>query len=401
MCVRRFLTLNGEVWLQISWEEWLLRLLFLSYSLFLAGFFYVPNAVDLYKFYSIAVLVPGLFLIPRAWCLLHRNALFLLVIGYLGYMMLTPAWGDDFAWQAYLKYLRLALYVVVFIVITVVLRQRWPKHFAYLLRFISLLVAVAALVSIVLWYMDPKAGYRLVGIGILENPNASGYAYAVFAVMNLAYSFDRTPRAYIRVLHALAFMSLLVFVLLTYSRGALLALVTACLVIFSGRRPRNSLIAILGLGVAILFVHRYFPEVDAALNRGIGYRPEIWRLMLSRVSEAPIWGGGYLSNQYVLLDARTNLYVFAHNAYLATLRDGGIVGGGLMFAMLSMAAYRAWLIGRCHADYRYLALLVLALACMFLDTDRLLTRPRELWLILWLPLALIISEHMASKRGGS
>lgn len=37
--------------------------LLVSYTLFLAGFYFIPNAVGQYKFYSVAVFLPGLFAI--------------------------------------------------------------------------------------------------------------------------------------------------------------------------------------------------------------------------------------------------------------------------------------------------------------------------------------------------
>jgi len=47
----------------------------------------VPNAVDLYKFYSVAVLIPGLLLLPRVYPLLGGNHLLLLVLAYLIYLL--------------------------------------------------------------------------------------------------------------------------------------------------------------------------------------------------------------------------------------------------------------------------------------------------------------------------
>ena len=38
----------------------------LAYSLFLAGYFIIPSGGDLYKFYSVAVFLPGLFAVKPA-----------------------------------------------------------------------------------------------------------------------------------------------------------------------------------------------------------------------------------------------------------------------------------------------------------------------------------------------
>lgn len=380
----------------MSREDILLYLLFSSFTLFLTGFLFLPNAVDLYKFYSVAVLLPALLLLPRGARLLRDNTLFLLIIVYLGYMMLTPVWGEQFTWPAYLDTLRLALYVIIFLMVAVLLGQRWPQPFTQMLRIVSLLAAVAALISLVLWLQGFMPGARLEDIGIFENPNASGYVYAVFAVMNLASALDRKSRPWLRALHLLAFLVLLGFVLFTYSRGALLSLVAACLVFFTARRVRNILIAFLVLSAILVLAYFFLPQLVTHLDRGVGVRPEIWKIVLSRISEAPIFGYGYLSDPYVKIASRGQL--FAHNAYLASLRDGGLLGAVLMFAMLGYALYQAWPNRGDTAGCRNPALLVLALVCMLFDTDRLVTRPRELWLVLWFPLALILNNLVASRK---
>ena len=384
---------------QVGWEEILLRLLFVSYTFFLAGFFYIPNAVDLYKFYSVAVLLPGLLLLPRGLKLLQGNILFMLVISYLVYMMISPAWGDYFDWRAYFDYLRLALYMVVFVMATVLLFQRWPRQFSTVLRTLSLLAALAALISLFLWSKNSIPGPRLVGIGILKNPNASGYVYGVMAVMNLAYVLEWRGQTWLRALHIMAVLSLFGFVVLTYSRGALLALAAACLVLFIGKRTRSVLFFAVTLGVIIIFTYFYFPQVTTLLDRGEGVRPDIWQALIFRIAEAPVWGHGYLSEQYVpIIIENSTISLFAHNAYLATLRDGGVVGGLLLFTMLGTMGYQAWRLGRIRGDYRYLALFAFAMVCMMFDTDRLLTRPRELWLVLWLPMALVLCDLVQKDR---
>lgn len=384
--------------LAVGRSERLLGFVFSTYILFLVGFFYIPNAVDLYKYYTVALLLPSLFLLYDGLAIVRRSALFFAILSYLFYMLLSPLWGEGFDWQAYLNYLRLALYVVVFIMITIMLHQRWPAGFLAALSIVSLLVGTAAVVSMLLWHFDIIHGPRLIGTGILVNPNPSGYAYAIFAIMNLFFITDRSLQAAQRVLHLFAFLALFSYVFFTYSRGALLALTAATLVIFIGRRSRLMWIALLLLLVAAALMYFESTRVFSLLDRGIGARPEIWKMVLSRIQEAPFFGHGYLSDQHVKLEGRHSIFVFAHNAYLASFRDGGIIGGLLLFVMLGVGLYQAWRIGQVSGDFQYLAMLVLALVCMMFDTDRLLTRPRELWVVLWLPVALIISNYLQIRN---
>jgi len=381
----------------VGWTDHLIRLLFLSYGLVLLGFFYVPNAVDLYKFYSVAVLVPALLLLSRAYPLLRGNHLFLLVLLYFAYMLLTPAWGEVFQWKPYLNYLRLALYVLVFLMVTILLRRIWPQQFELMLRAVCILAALSAIVSLVLWFRSSPDPYqRIIGIGILENPNPSGYAHASFAMLNLAYASRGGAKPWLRICHGLAAAVLFYFVLMTHSRGALLALLFAVAVFFTFKRFRYLVFFIVALLSMIALVKTFFPELYAAFARHVGARPLIWESIWDHALQAPLLGLGYLTEQYMTLPGSVPLV--AHNAYLATLRDGGAIGGLLLLAMLGVACRQAWRIGLESGGFACLALLILALVCMFFDTDRLLTRPRELWLVLWLPLGLIMSHPVFFAR---
>ena len=44
----------------------------------------------------------------------------------------------------------------------------------------------------------------------------------------------------------------------------------------------------------------------------------------------------------------------------------------------------------------FLALILYGMLCAIPDLDRILTRPRELWLFLWLPVALVMAD---AQRG--
>jgi uncharacterized protein (DUF983 family) len=46
----------------------------------------------------------------------------------------------------------------------------------------------------------------------------------------------------------------------------------------------------------------------------------------------------------------------------------------------------------------YLVLLIFGLLCMLTATDRPITRPRELWIIFWLPLAMILAQELLQMR---
>ena len=49
----------------------------------------------------------------------------------------------------------------------------------------------------------------------------------------------------------------------------------------------------------------------------------------------------------------------------------------------------------------YLCLFLFGLVCVLVDTDQIVTRPRELWVILWLPLACLMARELGLAGEGS
>ncbi len=378
-------------------ENILIPVLWITYGLFLLGFFYIPNGIDLYKFFTLTVFLPGLLMLPTGWCLLKSDHLFLLVLLYLGYMLASSCWSQPFTIKEFWHYLRLAAYIVMFILLMAVLRHKYADAFPALLRFLCTGAGVAAAVSILLWYQDhPFPSSRLVGLGILVNPNPSGLAYGCFAIV--AAQLALRASALMERLFFLAIATVLCcFVWFTQSRTALIAVILA--LIFLGvsiHRDKSNLFFIGWLASILIGGSVFFGEALLTLfNRDISPRTIIWSSYLADVMQAPLFGHGYLNHLTVYVPAEDVTYDYAHSAYLAALRDGGVVGLLLMLTILLYAGRRALQIGNQSGDYLYLILLTYGMICMIPETDKLITRPRELWLILWLVLALIMTHHRA------
>jgi len=118
----------------------------LVYSLFLAGFFLVPNAVDLYKFYSVAVFLPGLFAVKQVLKKPVDNKLWYSILAYLVYMLLSSFWSMDFSSKAFFNDLRLAAYILMFLLITGLVYAQDQRLFENTMRLICICAGLAALV---------------------------------------------------------------------------------------------------------------------------------------------------------------------------------------------------------------------------------------------------------------
>ncbi len=404
--------MNSVKWLPLRGDPSVIsQFLFIAYAIFLAGFFFIPNAVDQYKLYSVSVFVAGIIRAPMGLRLVHREPLFLLIVSYLVYMFLSAFWSTPFVVGEMLDYGRLGLYILIFVLTTVFLHYREPERFDLLLRLVCAVAGVSALLSILLWYREhPFPTSRLISIGILQNPNPSAFVYGLFALVAdrsalLAGLWGK------RVWYTGLALVLLVFVLLTQSRTALLAVAIGLAILLVAMSSRK---AVLGMGLVLGLAMGAFGLVGLVApdwlthvvnveqkQAAVGARWEVWQGLFVHVGEAPWFGHGYLNELAVHAPSVNLTYHHAHSAYLATLRDGGVTGLVVLLALLGFAVWRALRLGVESGDYLYLALLLYGMLCMLADTDKLITRPRELWIIIWLPLSLLMGHWLLHRRSMS
>ena len=205
----------------------LANVVYFTYTLFLAGFFVVPNAVDLYKFYILMVFFPGLFLLPGTLKLCWRSPIWCSVIAYLVYMLLSSFWSHQFSLAIFWRDVLYAVYILSFILLTVYFftrNQELPNTAIYL---VALVVIVAAIFSIVsfepLTQLPNLTEARLSGVGALGTVNESAFVYGIFGVIALDY-VRRNRGQGLAYLYATGFAIIVLFVILTQSNTGLLAL---------------------------------------------------------------------------------------------------------------------------------------------------------------------------------
>jgi O-antigen ligase len=195
-----------------------------------------------------------------------------------------------------------------------------------------------------------------------------------------------------RLAYSLLSLVLLSLVVFTQSRTAM-AGVCVGLVVLLGYRA----LGVAAVGVAAMWaLMAANPKFWMHRVGDFSFRPGIWEKVLTDMQDYWWFGHGYLINPKV--EAYGKLFDHAHNSYLATLRDGGLVGLALLLAILAVAAYWAWQLYRARGERIYLALLLYAMTSVAMDYDRLLVQPKELWLFFWLPVALIMAVYPVSQE---
>ena len=365
---------------------------FVSYGIFLLGFFFFPQRPEHYKFYYIAVMLPGLFLMRSELPQLWADWLFRLLLIWLSYQLISGFWSDEFTLTGFVVLAGRCLQLLTFVVVTISLVRRFPNEFDLLVKFLVISTATIAVASMFSWYSDhPFPVSRLEPLGRIDNPILAGCAYGVFALLALYYAISEKVIQR-RILYAVAFLVLASAVLLTHSRTAIIGLLVAVISMPLCFGRKFILPVIMLLVAVFIVVQLVFPEVFDRFYIGLHWRPLIWESVLARISDRPWIGYGYLSGTEVVLGGRS--FRHAHSSYLGFLRDGGIIGFTLFLALVIGITARVVRYGSGKTVY-ILPLLVFALMVIAPDVDRLILRPKESWLFFWWPLALSLGLNQS------
>jgi O-antigen ligase len=362
------------------------------YSIFIAGYFLLPMASGHRQLYY-ALVFPAVLLLARELRVFYSgNLLAGLILLYVGYMMASLAWSADFVALEAGFQLGYSLALLSFIFISGFLWIHYPGQLRALVPRVLLLAGAAGLVSIVVWYLNnPFPSSRLEPLGVMHHQNKSACAYGIFLVLCAQHLHRDQNRQHRLLVFAVAAV-LLALILFTQSRTAL-AGVSVALLVMLGYRAFILVIAGLTASFALLSVN---PEDWWYRVEAFSFRPGIWQQLLTEMNGHWLFGQGYLVNPKV--DAYGYTFDHAHNSYLASFRDGGLVGLLLLLAILAISGLWALRLYRQRGEPLYLALLLFAMTVIAMDFDRLLVHPKELWLFFWLPIALIMATYTHQQQ---
>lgn len=194
-----------------------------------------------------------------------------------------------------------------------------------------------------------------------------------------------------RVLAGAAVVAGLSFIVLTGSRGPLIAIAAALALLLLATRPRRLLAAVAlaatALGaLALGWPARLSDAWERLMQRGWSSRLDIWRLALHESAERPLFGHGPAAR----LDRTSDN--FPHDLFLSTLFYSGAVGLILLLLVLVLATRAALRQPDRVARWTLLALLAHIVLSGLTDLSQITKGPSPLWYIVWLPLALALGS---------
>jgi O-antigen ligase len=177
-----------------------------------------------------------------------------------------------------------------------------------------------------------------------------------------------------------------VSILLTASRGPLLALVAVILGAAMWLRTGRALAmaaATLLTGTSVLIA---FPELlDTLLERGMSFRPEIWTAAWERIGDAWLLGHGLGSPSTIITIDGTE-FRHLHSIVLMAWYYGGLVAVMSLLGMVGAAVAHGYRSGAAHP---WLAAFLAGFLCQLPNGDTPLIHPHPVWLYFWLPLAMV------------
>ncbi|WP_213876510.1 O-antigen ligase family protein [Pseudomonas sp. dw_358] len=364
-------------------------------SMFIAG-----DRGRVHQLFYIFLALPTVILLtlrPRLLKPLVCNPLFAAIALFCAYTILTVAWSstDDTA----LSLARRPLYVALLLFAAGIIGMRSVQRLTDLTRLAAIIAALTAAISLVyfLTVRMPQGSPRLDGYGALYNPLLSAHVFGAFATFWLATWLQGRKLNNPMALVCLAI--LLATLLATGSRTPLVGLAFAlCWLVIVGDR-RRGLIVVGAIALALVLVVACYPASLA--QRGVSYRPQIWLEALRQISQHPWFGHGFDSGMTVLIPGLDQILADPHNIELGVLYTGGIVGLVLWLAVYAVAMRFCW-------QNRHVPMVSLAAAWLLFGFGSGLTegmafmsRPKEHWFLIWIPMALIFALWVAQRKRGN
>lgn len=372
----------------------------LAFGLFaawVAGFFWSPSDAEGRARFQSALFYFGVFpllaatLLTRVRGVLRDRAIVLATLAFVGLLAVGVAFPSGSRELTAAQALRHLLATAVFVPAVAVLAT--PALRERLERVLLLAAAPSALASIVLLAAGRSLDGRALAPLSEDHPNRWGAALGVAAVVALARLVSRRAWPAAALATALAVVPA---ILLTRSRGALLATLAGALVLFLSRRDgRASRGGAAFLLAAVAAVSLAAPRaLERLFSRGDAGRTFIWEELLERSSGHRLLGLGLTASDDVVFPPGSEDYPdgwtssTAHGVFVGTVFRGGLPALAVLLVLLALA-FRAGLRSAREGDPLVLALLVHAVVWGLFDGHGGVTAPSDVsWLVLWLPAAL-------------
>ncbi len=364
--------------------------------LLLTGLFWIVDHGRYSKVFYWAVLLPSILSIassPHRVRQLASSRIFLACLAFSGYMMLSSLWSESE--KSAFDLIKRPLFVLLLFYFVIELgRQRFDLLIAAVKW--AAVFAIAAGVYMLAEFFRSGANGRFVGYGALNHALWVSHVFGFFLAWWLGVYFSRRP-----LFEPLALASILVLLVLqlaTGSRTPLLAMTATILWLAAIVGNRKGALVTAALAIAAAAILLLAPEVFT--QRGSSFRTEIWADTLRKISEAPWLGHGFDAPIRIWIEGVPVSFGEPHNFTLSVFFEGGLFGGLLWLVLYLTVLRESWRWRGNHWVAICSAIAVCGLVAGMTVGGTVLTRPREDWFVIWIPLALVAAAIQQAKTSG-
>lgn len=368
----------------------------------LTGMFWVGDRSLYHKVYYALLVLPVFIYSCARFSQVRRllvEPLLVIFCCFAMYVMLTLFWSAD----AEASKVKHALYIFCLFVATGVLAVQQSHLLPRVVLAATGFAVVWALVYLLLYFIQADWSSRLSGAGALYNPLLTSHVYGFFAAVLMASVC--VSKQY-RLAQLCALLLLFGLLLLTGSRTPFMGLVAVLVSLLLMQGSVRLLLQVMGFGalsvLAVGATWLYAPDLPL-FDRGFSYRPAIWLDSWRQIQEAFWFGHGYSSDMEVVVkmpDGSDYFLADPHNLTLGVMYQTGLVGALLWLAMYAYAFVAAWR-WRQHPWVVVTASVVMfGFVAGMTEGSSFLSRPKEHWFLIWLPLALHFAALLVARAQG-
>lgn len=371
-----------------------------TYILFLAGFFISPDNHLHRNYFYLFVCAPFLLnlnLNTLLNCL--KSSLFKLSLIFLIYFFISIIWTDrSLTGEEYYDQIRYFLMVVLFIMATVSISTISDNLLNKIIFWLCLVALFASIIYSLIFYSSHSfPSYKIHGpFSYTRNANQAAMYFGFVGILAFQ-SYLYTPKSFIKIFYGCTTLTLVLYLILSQSRGALFAFTGSVITGFIfKKRWKQIFIALIFCVIFIILVEFIGIGIRSALERGFSDRIDIWLATFKRISHVPIIGEGYFTD--VSIQIAKGIETSPHNLLLLVSLKSGLIGGAFLLTIILTAFIRSYKFFIAFGNEIYLCIFSYFIICMTFDSTHLLYKPTLGWLIFWLPVGLLAGNEIRLKK---
>ncbi|MCO8310377.1 bifunctional O-antigen ligase/aminoglycoside phosphotransferase family protein [Pseudomonas mandelii] len=370
----------------------------LGYFLLLCALFFLPGRSLHHKLFYGLFSIPALIALclrPREFKELLREPIFVAILLFAAWAMLSLSWGPPIE-HGVIRQIKPSLHTLMLVAGCYLLVRYRTEIVQPLLFSAAMIGLIASVYNLFMFARIYEPGMRLIGGGAFDNPLLSSHVFGFFCTYWLCLSMT-CKRRQILWLSIPAMVIMFASVIATGSRTPLVALTLAALWLSFICWNRRSFVLLGALLISTAAVAVLFSQM--IILRGDSYRFEIWQMVLQKIADHPWIGHGY--NASLILDPGIGYTLGEpHSFALGVLFYVGI------FGLLPWLFFQAWgLLSSWRNRLQPLFIiastwLVFGIGAGLTEGGGIISRPKEHWFLLWIPLALIaaLSINQRARR---